>query len=183
MPAGPFRSIRSLIILLSLALAAALAGLELNRRLGDDDPRRALPDFRMGSLADPDRELGPADFTGKIALLNVWASWCAPCRQEHPLLLEISQTGTTIYGINFTDDRAAALHWLNSLGDPFAFNVFDQHGQLALALGVYGVPETYLLDASGTIRYKHMGLLDQQTWREQFLPRIQRLRAEAETAS
>jgi len=174
---------RSVVIVLSLAIGATIAGFQLSYRLAEDDPSTALPDFRMAALADPERKLGPEDFTGEIALLNVWATWCAPCRQEHPLLLEISEAGTTVYGINFTDDREAALHWLNSLGNPYAFNVFDQHGQLALALGVYGVPETYLLDASGRIRYKHQGLLDEQTWEQEFLPRIQRLRTAAESPS
>lgn len=162
-----------------LMLGAVLGGMELGRRLADADPQLPLPEFQMGSLEDPERQLSEADFAGEIALLNIWASWCAPCRQEHPLLLEISESGLPIHGVNFTDDRRAAMHWLDSLGSPFTFNVFDEHGQLTMALGAMGVPQTFLLDADGQIRYKHLGLLDEQTWQQEFQPRIRRLRAEA----
>lgn len=168
--------------LLSLVLVAAGLGFALSRWLVEENPPVPLPDFRMAALDDPQRQLGPEDFSGEVALLNVWATWCAPCRQEHPLLLEISETGTPIYGLNFTDDREAALYWLDAKGNPYRFNVFDPQGRLAINLGVYGVPETYLLDARGQLHYRHQGLLDVRTWEEQFLPRIQALQEAAPTA-
>ena len=94
----------------------------------------------------------------------MWATWCVSCRVEHPYLQQLADQGVPIYGINYKDEDAAALRWLQELGDPYIANIADHQGSLGLDLGVYGAPETYLVDAEGVIRYRHVGVVDERVW-------------------
>jgi cytochrome c biogenesis protein CcmG/thiol:disulfide interchange protein DsbE len=125
---------------------------------------RPLPAFALPALGD-NSTLSPANLQGEVALLNVWATWCVSCRVEHPYLKQLADQGIPIYGLNYKDDDAQALRWLTDLGNPYRFNIADREGTLGLDLGVYGAPETYLLDASGVVRYRHVGVVDETAWR------------------
>jgi len=141
---------------------------------------KPLPEFSEESLADPSRLLTQQDLKGKPALLNVWATWCPTCKQEHAQLNKIAQEyGVTIYGINYKDDRVKAQAWLKRYLDPYALNIFDQDGSLGINLGVYGAPETYVLDANGTILYKHIGAVDEKVWQQDLRPKLEQALAEA----
>ena len=122
---------------------------------------------RAGERATRDRLLG------EVRLVNVWATWCPTCLAEHGELMRIrSETGLSIVGINYKDDPALAGEWLARHGDPYDFNVEDATGDLGVELGVYGAPETFLVDAEGVIRYKRVGDVDKQVWRDELAPRI-----------
>jgi len=130
---------------------------------------RPLPDFNLTELAD-DRPLSRDDVIGEAALFNVWATWCISCRVEHPYLQQLADSGVPIYGINYKDEDNAARRWLESLGHPYRANIVDREGTLGMDLGVYGAPETYLVDASGVIRYRHVGVIDERVWRDALEP-------------
>lgn len=136
---------------------------------------RAMPAFSMPDLNGDTRTA--ADLRGEIRLLNVWATWCIACRVEHPVLVRIAeQEGIALVGLNYKDDADAARQWLRERGDPYRFSIRDEQGSLGLDLGVYGAPETYLIDADGIIRDKHVGVVDERVWQDILLPRIQALR-------
>jgi cytochrome c biogenesis protein CcmG/thiol:disulfide interchange protein DsbE len=124
---------------------------------------RPLPNFSLPRLGEASM-LSAADVKGQPGLLNVWATWCPSCRVEHPYLLQLAEGGVPIYGLNYKDKDSAALRWLDELGNPYSFNIADREGTLGLDLGVYGAPETYLLDAAGIIRYRHVGVVDEGVW-------------------
>ena len=140
---------------------------------------KPLPAFAVPLLEDPEKMVTAGDLKGEIALLNVWATWCPTCRAEHEFLNTLKQQGVPIYGVNYKDSRAGALRWLDSLGDPYKLNIDDSAGQLGIDLGVYGAPETFLLDANGVIRYRHVGALDNFVWQKEFVSRIQALEEES----
>ncbi len=124
---------------------------------------RPLPEFRLENL-DSGEELARADVVGETMLVNVWATWCYSCRVEHPFLLELAGRGVKILGLNYKDESAAAVDWLAELGDPYAVSVADTEGILGLDMGVYGAPETYVVDAEGIVRHRHVGVLDAAVW-------------------
>ena len=130
---------------------------------------RPLPVFELPALG-MERLLTREDVTGEVALFNVWATWCVSCRVEHPYLHKLAEQGVPIFGVNYKDDDADALKWLAELGDPYRLNIVDAQGSLGLDLGVYGAPETYLVDAQGLIRYRHVGIVDDRVWREVLEP-------------
>jgi cytochrome c biogenesis protein CcmG/thiol:disulfide interchange protein DsbE len=135
---------------------------------------KPAPEFSLPSLADPAATVSSDVLRGEVSLFNVWATWCVGCRQEHGYLNEIAKTtGVPIYGLNWKDDRAAALNWLNTLGNPYVTSAFDSVGDVAIDWGVYGAPETFLIDRDGTVLYKHIAPLTPEVWRTQFLPIIQ----------
>lgn len=141
---------------------------------------KPLPEFNLPALADPEQRIQKSDWVGEVALINVWATWCPSCRTEHPYLIDIAEReGIPIYGIDYKDVREDALLWLERLGDPYAANLFDEQGKLGIDLGVFGAPETYLIDHRGFIRYKHIGVVDDRVWREVLKPMVEQLRAEA----
>jgi cytochrome c biogenesis protein CcmG, thiol:disulfide interchange protein DsbE len=109
---------------------------------------------------------------GKVSLLNVWATWCVTCRQEHEFLMELKQQGVIIYGINYKDESEAAQKWLAELHNPYVLSVEDADGRLGLNLGVFGAPETYVVDKEGVIRYKHIGDVNPQVWEEKLKPLV-----------
>ncbi|WP_188861746.1 DsbE family thiol:disulfide interchange protein [Marinobacterium nitratireducens] len=128
---------------------------------------KPMPAFQLSSLYDENQTLTENDLRGTPALLNVWATWCPTCKQEHDQLNKIArEEGVTIYGINYKDDRAKANDWLQRYQDPYARNIFDPKGTLGLDLGVYGAPETYVLDKDGIIRYRHVGEVNEKVWQQ-----------------
>lgn len=135
---------------------------------------RPLPEFELPALGQ-ERTLGREDIVGRVALLNVWATWCPSCRVEHPYLRALAKRGVPIYSLNYKDEDAAALRWLQELGDPYLLSIADREGTLGLDLGVYGAPETYLLDAQGVIRYRHVGVVDERVWENILQPIYQQL--------
>lgn len=139
-----------------------------------------LPEFTLPRLGG-DSLLSRNDITGRPSLVNVWATWCVSCRVEHPYLQVLADQGVPIYGLNYKDDDADALAWLAQLGDPYQFTIADREGTLGLDLGVYGAPETYLVDAGGVIRYRHVGVVDERVWQTILEPRYQQLTADQAT--
>lgn len=137
---------------------------------------KAAPTFRLPQLQDPTKTFSAEDMRGKVWLLNVWASWCVSCRDEHPLLLEYAKTGAVpIYGMNYKDNRQDALAWLGELGDPYTLSFSDTDGRVAIDYGVYGAPETYLIDQNGIIRFKQIGAVTPEVWTKTILPKVQEL--------
>ncbi|MBF8775831.1 DsbE family thiol:disulfide interchange protein [Pseudomonas fulva] len=139
---------------------------------------KPFPVFSLASTQG-DRTLTQADLQGRPALVNVWATWCASCKVEHPYLNQLASQGVVIYGVNYKDDNAAAQKWLTEFHNPYLLDISDEQGSLGLDLGVYGAPETFLIDGDGVIRYKHVGVVDASVWREQLAPRYQALLDEA----
>src|SRR4026208_729977 len=140
---------------------------------------KAAPTFRLPQLKEPSKTFSAEDMRGKVWVLNVWASWCVSCRDEHPLLIDYAKWGVVpIYGLNWKDKREDALAWLDQLGDPYVLSAADLDGHVAIDYGVYGAPETYLIDQNGVIRHKHVGAVTPDVWEKDFLPRVQRLNRE-----
>lgn len=133
---------------------------------------KTFPEFSLPRLDNEDRFTTQKDLLGEFTLVNIWATWCVSCRVEHPFLNKLAESGVRIVGLNYKDDSPAARKWLTDLGNPYAWNIVDKDGRLGVDLGVYGAPETYLLDAKGIIRFKHVGVVDQRVWDEKFLPII-----------
>jgi cytochrome c biogenesis protein CcmG/thiol:disulfide interchange protein DsbE len=134
---------------------------------------KPAPAFTLESLGDPSWKLSPSDFHGRPWVLNVWATWCVGCRQEHETLVAIARENRVpIMGLDWRDDRALALRWLAQLGNPYASVAYDPEGRTAIDWGVYGAPETFLIDASGRIVWKHVGPLTMEAWERDFLPRL-----------
>lgn len=134
-----------------------------------------FPPFKLQALRDSSRMLSEKDFQGEVVLVNVWATWCFACRIEHPMLNRLSEEGVKIIGLNYKDERNAAIAWLAERGDPYQFNIFDLQGSLGIDLGVYGAPETYLVDAEGVIRHRRVGVVDERVWEQDFLPLYEQL--------
>ncbi len=152
-----------------------IAGLGLNpKEVPSPFVGQPAPDFSAPALNAADAAVSRADLQkAPVSLFNVWASWCTACRQEHPFLMELSRRGDVpIYGLNYKDERPAALAWLHRFGDPYVTSAFDQEGQIGIEWGVYGVPETFVVDRQGMVLYKHIGPLTPQVWEERIMPVI-----------
>ena len=134
-----------------------------------------LPEFSLGTVLDQQRIVTTRDIIGDVALVNVWATWCIACRVEHPYLLELAKQGVPIIGVNYKDDPAEAQKWLTQLHNPYRFSINDSQGTLGIDLGVYGAPETYLIDSHGVIRYKHIGIVDENVWNTILKPHYEAL--------
>lgn len=139
---------------------------------------KPFPEFSLLEVQS-DKVLTRADLLGKPALVNVWGTWCVACRVEHPVLNKLAQQGVVIYGINYKDVNADALKWLKDFHNPYQLNIRDDEGSLGLNLGVYGAPETFLIDSKGIIRHKFVGVVDETVWREQLAGLYQGLVDEA----
>ena len=126
---------------------------------------KPAPTFTLPQLHDPKQSFSPEDLKGRVWLLNVWASWCVSCREEHPVLLEFARThgDAPLVGLNYKDQRPEALAWLKQHGNPYVLSAFDADGRVGIDYGVYGVPETYVIDQAGIIRYKHVGPVTPET--------------------
>lgn len=131
---------------------------------------RPLPAFSLPRLEADAPPISERDWHGRKALVNVWATWCVTCRIEHPYLMTLASRGIPLYGINYKDDPVAARRWLQEKGNPYQMTVVDQRGKLGIDLGVSGAPETYLVDSSGIIRYKHTGDLNERVWQDKLKP-------------
>ena len=132
------------------------------------------PTFEVPSLTEPERTVGSTAYAGEMALVNVWATWCVGCRQEHAFLMQLDAAGAIpIYGINWRDNRPEALRWLEQLGDPYVFSAFDADGRVGIDWGVYGAPETFLISPDGIVLHKHLGPLTQAVWDSDFVPLIE----------
>jgi cytochrome c biogenesis protein CcmG/thiol:disulfide interchange protein DsbE len=137
---------------------------------------KPAPAFSLARLDAPEQQLGLEDLKGQVWLLNVWASWCVACRQEHPLLVDLArQNVVPIYGLNYKDKRDEALAWLGRYGNPYAVSLSDTEGLVGIDYGVYGVPETFVVDKSGTIRLKHIGPVTPEALRDTILPLVRKL--------
>ncbi len=171
--------------LLPLGIFAALAGfLAVGLKL---DPKevpspligKPIPEFVLPRLEDPKRRFGSADLKGQVALLNVWATWCVSCRAEHQVLQALKESGVVpIYGLDYKDERDKALRWLQVLGNPYEAVAFDEKGRAAIDWGVYGTPETFVIDKRGIIRHKFIGPLTEEKVEDILLPLVRKLKAE-----
>lgn len=140
---------------------------------------RPLPSFNLPTVVNASKTVTEKDLRGEVFLLNVWATWCVACRVEHPFLMELANQGVRIYGVNYKDNQDDARQWLKKLENPYIFSVDDQDGRLGINLGVYGAPETFLVDRKGVIRYKHIGVVDRRVWTEELQPRYEALQEES----
>jgi cytochrome c biogenesis protein CcmG/thiol:disulfide interchange protein DsbE len=132
---------------------------------------KSAPTFQLPQLQEPFRTFSAQDMRGKVWLLNVWASWCTSCREEHPVLLELSRSGVLpIYGLNYKDKRDDALAWLDEFGNPYTLSASDFDGRVGIEYGVYGAPESYLIDRNGIIRFKQVGPITPELLQQKILP-------------
>ncbi len=173
------RYLRYLIPLAVFLLLAAFLwqGLKLDPR---DIPsplvNKPAPQFDLPLLADPAVHIKRDEMLGQVWLLNVWASWCVSCRQEHPVFMRLArQNIVPIYGLNYKDTREAGINWLNDFGNPYVASGFDVNGRVGLDYGVYGVPETYVIDKQGVIRYKHTGPVSDEAMMTTIVPLVKEL--------
>lgn len=134
---------------------------------------KPAPAFTLPQLHDATQSFTPSKMLGQVWLLNVWASWCASCREEQPVLVAFAQSHSVpIIGLNYKDQRQDALDWLRQLGDPYVLSVSDADGRVGIDYGVYGVPETYVIDKQGVIRMKHIGPVSMQVLQEKIMPLV-----------
>ena len=149
-------------------------GLSLNpREVPSPLIGKPAPAFQLPQLHQPEKTFAPAELRGKVWILNVWASWCAACRDEHPVLTDLARSGVApMYGLNYKDKRNDAIEWLKRFGDPYQASLFDGDGRVGIDYGVYGVPETYVIDRQGVIRYKRIGPVTPQILKEKMIPLI-----------
>ena len=137
---------------------------------------KPAPHFELPRLHEADKTFSERDMLGKVWVLNVWASWCVSCREEHPVLLDLAASGAVpVYGLNYKDKREDGLAWLKGMGDPYRISIFDFDGRVGIDYGVYGVPETYVIDRAGVIRYKQIGPLSDEVLQAKVLPLIRDL--------
>ncbi len=155
-------------------------GLTLNpREIPSPLVGKAAPEFSQPQLYDQEKIFSPADLKGKVWLLNFWASWCNGCKTEHPVLMDLAKSGQVpIYGMDYKDQREEALTWLRRGGDPYSGVGVDEAGRVGINYGVYGVPETYVIDKQGVIRYKQIGPLYPDTVEKKILPLVKQLESQ-----
>lgn len=173
-------------LLLPLFMFLVLAGL-LYAGLGRDPTvvpspliGKPAPAFALPALHEPQRTVQSTDLKGRAYLLNVWASWCPPCREEHPFISDLAESGEIpVYGLNYKDHREDALRWLRRYGDSYEDILHDPRGRLGLDLGVYKVPETFIIGPEGVVRYKHIGPINEKTVQEEILPLVAKLEQES----
>jgi cytochrome c biogenesis protein CcmG/thiol:disulfide interchange protein DsbE len=173
---------KSLRFILPLVLFVVLVGflwhgLSLNpREVPSPLIGKPAPGFELARLDQPAKALSEKDLRGQVWLLNVWASWCVSCMDEHPVLVQFSrQNVVPIYGLNYKDKRDAALAWLEQHGNPYTLSLSDPDGRVGIDYGVYGVPETYVIDKAGVIRYKRIGPVTPEVLAEKILPLVKEL--------
>lgn len=174
---------RRLLLLIPLLGFLALAlflyqGLSLNPFHRDSAlMARDFPAFDKPTLEDPERRVDRSLLTsGELTLVNVWGEWCPECKREMPQLLDLAERGIRLVGISYRDTREKGLGFLEEFGDPFETNIFDPEGSLAFELGVYGAPETFLVDGDGVIRYHHVGYISARELHDKILPEVEKWR-------
>ena len=165
------------LIIFVVLLGFLAVGLGLNpREVPSPLINKPAPAFTLPTLAAPDRNFSLQDMRGKVWMLNVWASWCVACRVEHPVLVEFAKTGAIpIYGLNYKDKRDDAIRWLANFGNPYQQSLLDTEGLVGIDFGVYGVPETFVIDKAGVIRLKHIGPVTPEALEKTILPLIRKL--------
>jgi cytochrome c biogenesis protein CcmG/thiol:disulfide interchange protein DsbE len=175
-----FKFLLPLVIFLGIA-AFLFRGLGMDpRKVPSPLVDKPAPQFNLPELSDPARTVSTEDFKGRVSLFNVWATWCVSCRAEHQVLMRLaSQDSVDIYGLNYKDTRNEAMQWLEFYGDPYTANAFDADGRVGIDWGVYGTPETFVIDRAGTIRYKHIGPLTDADVEQTIMPLVQKLKAES----
>jgi len=165
-----------LVLFLGLAVFLAIGLTRDPHELKSVLINKPAPTFRLPQLKAADKTISNEDMRGKVWLLNVWASWCVACRDEHPWLIEYAKSGVVpIYGLNYKDRREDALATLEELGDPYTVSAVDLDGRVGIDFGVYGAPETYVIDQGGTIRFKYVGPIMPDVWKDKILPVVQEL--------
>lgn len=163
-------------VVFALFIGLFWVGLGLNpRELPSPLIGKPAPEFRVPELFDPSRELSNTDLKDKVSVVNVWASWCTSCRAEHRYLLALRNQGVRLVGLNYKDERNAAFGYLNAGGNPYEVIGYDEDGAAGIEWGVYGTPETFVIDRQGVVRYKHVGPLNDVVIREKLLPLIAEL--------
>lgn len=141
---------------------------------------KTIPDFSLPKLREPDQFLQAGDLKGDINLFNIWATWCVSCRREHPVLMAIAASKeVNIYGLFYKDEPELGENWLDKHGDPYQANVIDIDGRIGIDFGVYGTPETFIIDKQGIVRHKHTGPLSWDDWQQVLLPIIKGLQQES----
>ena len=167
------------LIVFAVMLAFLAIGLQLKpREIPSPLIDKAAPRFSLPTLAAPEQTLSSQDLRGKVWVLNVWASWCVACREEHPLLVEMAKLNAVpIFGLNYKDKRADALGWLARFGNPYTASLSDTEGLVGIDYGVYGVPETFVIDKAGVIRHKVIGPVTAESIRDVILPLVRKLNA------
>jgi len=141
---------------------------------------KPAPDFQLPRLHDPETAIAAADMQGKVWLLNVWASWCVSCRAEHEVISKLGRMDLVdIVGLNYKDERADAVAWLRRFGDPYVASAMDLNGRVGIDWGVYGVPETFVIDKKGIVRHKHIGPVTDQSLETKLIPLIRQLKEES----
>jgi cytochrome c biogenesis protein CcmG/thiol:disulfide interchange protein DsbE len=170
------------LLLIPLALFIVLVGFLLVglRRDPHEVPspliNKSAPDFQLPQLQQATATFSAKEMRGKVWLLNFWGTWCVACREEHPLLVQYAKTGVVpIYGVDYKDERAAALQWLDEFGNPYTLTAFDVDGRVSIDYGVYGAPESYLIDRNGVIRFKQIGPITEDVWQNKILPLAKQL--------
>ncbi len=173
---------RALIPLAIFLLVASFLfkGLSLNpREVPSPLVGKPTPQFSLPRLDEPTKTFSPKEMLGKVWLLNAWASWCPACKDEHPLLVELAKSGfLPIIGLDYKDTNAEAQQWLVVAGNPYAANAVDADGRVGIDYGVYGVPETYVIDKKGIIAYKQIGPITLETLRDKIVPLVKKLQAQ-----
>lgn len=155
------------LFIFALLALLFLRGLELDpQEMPSALIDKPVPAFKLPQL-NSEAPVTEQSLLGKVYLLNVWATWCVSCKVEHPYLMLLAEQGVNIVGVNYKDDIGKAEAWLQKLGDPYLLNIIDANGKLGLDLGVFGAPETYVVDAKGIIRFKHVGIVDERVWQQQ----------------
>jgi cytochrome c biogenesis protein CcmG/thiol:disulfide interchange protein DsbE len=167
------------LAIFALLVAFLFRGLSLDPKLVPSPlVGKPVPAFTLTRLDNPAVTISDADFKGKVSLLNVWATWCVSCRREHETLVQLAKTGQVeIYGLNYKDNREDANRWLSQLGNPYVANAFDSDGRVGIDWGVYGAPETFIIDREGIIRHKHIGPLTDEIINDEILPLVAKLKS------
>ncbi len=167
------------LALFAVLLGFLAVGLNLNpREVPSPLIGKPAPAFELARLDDPALKITHADLKGQVWILNVWASWCVACRQEHPLLVDFAKRSTVpLYGLNYKDKRDDGLAWLARFGNPYTASLFDVDGRVGIDFGVYGVPETFVIDKQGVIRFKQIGPVTPEVLRDQIEPLLKQLNA------
>ena len=172
---------RYILLAAFIALVVLLGvGLKLNpREVPSPLIGKPAPAFELPQLHEPGKTFTPAEMRGRVWMLNVWASWCVSCRDEHPVLMALSRANVLpIYGLDYKDEPDAAKKWLEQFGNPYKLSAVDRKGQVGIDYGVYGVPETYIIDKRGVIRYKQIGIVTPEIVEKKLLPLVKQLEAE-----
>ena len=176
--------IKRLLPLIAFSLLALLLGVGVLMNSGKDTSAipspligKPAPAFSLPVLGEPSRMITNADLRGAPYLLNVWGSWCPACRDEHPVITELAQSGRIkVVGYDYKDEPEDAKRWLEQFGNPYALVIADQDGRAAFDWGIYGAPESFLVDAQGIVRWKYIGPMTDEVVRDQLLPELEKLK-------